>query len=272
MSNYKTNWTIQNKSNIDRQIYEILIKTGEKTLNYKNKQLFFQYVLMLYLTGKRRIEPFLTPITIIKMNVKGINFYKVTSSVAKHYESNIKRCKICGEVLKSNKSVKEHRNLTKHNDYIHIGKRRIVSHMWQAENKEESALWEYVCEQKSRITINFNSLLPPRYAKLQEKEKLVEYNRNNGNLLNGITLKFKQFKTLVTDGRTTVNTNIVPHMLRHLRAYDLIVNHHYKDILVQRLLDWDTHDMVYYYLDIKNMLQMEDEILQYVNQEKNKGE
>ncbi len=267
---YRTNWTIQNKDNIDKQIYQLLLIAGKNTINYKNKQLFFQYVLFLYLAGKRRIEPFLYPVTITKMIIENIEFYKVVSAVAKHYESNIKKCKICDQILKTNKEVKDHKVITKHLNYLNIGKRRIVSHIWKPENKEEKALWEYICESKNRITIDFSSLLPPRYFKLTEKEKLKEYKKTNSNLLNGITKKFNQFKTIITNGHEELNSSIVPHMLRHLRAFDLIIDHKYQDVLVQRLLDWDSHYMVYYYLDIKNMLQEKDEISQYINREKNR--
>lgn len=270
MVDYRTNWTIQKKNNIDQRIYQLLASAGKKTLNYPHKYLFFQYVCLLYLAGKRRIEPFLYPVTIIKKEEKGILFYKVTSAVAKHYESNIKRCRLCGKIFKTNKSMKEHKKLSNHKQFFNIGKRRISSHIWCCENAEEKALWEYLCEGKGRITIDFNVLLPPRFHKMPEEARLKEYETTNGNFLNGITLKFKQFTTNITNGREVKETNIVPHMLRHLRAYDLIVNHHYNDILVQRLLDWDNHNMVYYYLDIKDMLQEEDEILQYIERERNK--
>jgi site-specific recombinase XerD len=52
-------------------------------------------------------------------------------------------------------------------------------------------------------------------------------------------------------------------MLRHARAYDLIVLHGYKKALVQQLLNWDSENMVDHYTDIRDMLKESELIQEY---------
>ncbi len=47
---------------------------------------------------------------------------------------------------------------------------------------------------------------------------------------------------------------IVPHILRHMRAYNLMVNHKIPKDLIIKWLGWDNDDMLYYYVHLESML------------------
>lgn len=281
---YKTTWSLANKNNIDKQIYEMLTNAMRTTYAFRNKELFFQYTTLLYVKGARRIEPFFRPVTISKYVDQELHLYKITTAVAKHYNTKIKKCKVCGLLIPTKKVLREHNKESGHSLFMHIGARRKSTHYFKAENIYEKALFDYLLKGTLQTTIDFTPLLPPSYKKagaeklleehntingnLSEEHNpilLEEYNNINGNLFNNITEKFNMFKAEISDGQTTTYGSIVPHMLRHIRAYDLWIVHHLRPQLVQRLLDWDDHNMLYHYSDIKNTIAESEELEYYRN-------
>jgi hypothetical protein len=260
MKFYKTNWTITERTNIDKTLYDILSTAIKRTRYFRNKQLFFSYFTLLYLGGKRRIEPFLYPVTISKIQHVGLTFYRIHSAVAKHFENKMKKCKICGEIFYSKKGIKEHIAKTGHNSFSFVGSRKLVSHIFRAENEYEKALFEFLLNGRETMRWDFTPLLPPRYRNTQDLlEKECEKS-----VYAGITKRFKMFKAEITNGKIVEKDSLVPHMLRHMRAYDLWIIHKYNPFLVQRLLNWDKTDMLYYYTDIKNTIQELEELNEYL--------
>jgi hypothetical protein len=264
---YKTSWNFADRSNIDKTFFEMMQNAMENTPLFRNKQLFFQYVTLLYIGGKRRIEPFLKPVTIAKFESKNKNkYYRITSMVAKHYEIRkgdypTTKCSVCGLTMRTKNQRKAHKLETKHKPFIIVSPRRLTTIPFRAENIYEHALFSYLLQNHLQETIDFTSLLPPRYASM-DPEAMLKNTTKHSDMFNGLTIKFKMFKTDITDGRQIIkNTSITPHMLRHARAYDLIVLHGYKKAVVQQLLNWDTENMVDRYTDIRDMLK-ENELIQ----------
>lgn len=254
---------------MDKAVYNIIQTAITNTNAFRNKELFFQYVALLYVGGKRRIEPFLRPVTIIKQEVNGKTYYAITSIAAKHYEGQgrsrqaLKECQRCQVLVKSKKERKDHHLSTGHNHFVIIGARRLTTHYWRAEAPHEKALFEFLLRGRAQITIDFLPLLPKRVFGKDIKRVLEKYSPENGNIFNGITIRFEMLKAKITDGREEYTSSLVPHMLRHMRAYDLLVNHEYKPQFIQRLMDWDKSDMPFYYGDISEMLKQKEELAWY---------
>lgn len=277
MNDYRTDWMLADRINIDKTIFDIIQNAMRNSNAFRNKELFFQYVAFLVVRGARRIEGFLRPPTIEKFDDDGKMYYKITAAVAKHYDNKVKKCKVCGLIMPTKKSQRQHREGTAsraeggeevcHSPFVRIGSRLVSSHRYRAENSYEKALFEFLLKGRQQTTIDFSPLLPPRYRRMGAGKLLEEYDKRNSNMFNGITTRFSMLKADITDGRRILHSNIVPHMLRHARAADLLIIHHYREDLVQRLMDWDTRDMLFAYADLKGFIGEKEEAVMYKEME-----
>ena len=79
-----------------------------------------------------------------------------------------------------------------------------------------------------------------------------------------ITAAFKSsFKADLTDGEHIYRqAGIVPHMLRHLRVYNMKFNKGYDDSLVQSYLGWSSREMIEHYTYILRQIKDEEQIRQ----------
>jgi uncharacterized C2H2 Zn-finger protein len=259
---YKTSWNLANRQNIDKSFFEMIQDGMQNTPLFRNKQLFFQYVILLYAAGRRRIEPFLMPVTITKNEDDKMKYYEVKSALAKHFDGKAVKCIDCGEVFKNIKEWQTHAEKEGHKHKPKEEKRRSYSHYSEreytetyviTENVHEHALMQYLMQGRQRVTIDFTPLLPPRFRSLDPAELMSrEY---QSSMFSGITKKFRMFKLSITDGKRIVeNTSIVPHMLRHMRVYDLKVTHKYSNAFIQKAFGWNREMMVEYYADVRHML------------------
>ena len=239
------------RANADKVFFGMLQNAMENTPLFRNKQLFFQYTTLLYVAGARRIEPFLKPTTIQKINDNGNNvFFKVTRLNAKHFSSSRIRCTICNTEFNSIRKFRAHQAEAQHKGYVNIASRRVLSSIFFTFNEFERALFEYLLQGRLQTTIDFSALLPAAARSTFEEGFPNDINKLEA-ALPSIDKKFKMFKTDITDGSQIMkNASITPHMLRHARAYDLIANHGVQTHLVQKLLGWQTSDMVNRYADV----------------------
>ena len=262
---YKTSWGFASRQNIDKSFFEMQQNAMENTPLFRNKQLFFQYAILLYMAGKRRIEPFLMPVTITRNEDDKIKYYEVKSALAKHFNGNAVKCVECGKIFKSIKGWKDHSKEEDHKQYSHYSERQYIETYIITDNVYEHALMQYLMQGRQRITLDFRALLPKRFQNLNPDELMsLGY---ESMMLSSITKRFRMFKLPITDGKRVIeNTNVVPHMLRHMRLYDLKIIHKYSNAFIQKTFGWNREMMVEYYLDIKNMLGKEamlDEIKQH---------
>jgi len=249
---------------IDKQLYEIQLSAMMNMQKDKrNKELFFKYSALLIATGMRRIEPFLRKVVIEREVYNKHTYFYVTSAVAKHFETKAKFCETCGEVLKNQKEQMEHKKLG--HRLKAMGYRREVVTPWQAQNEWERNFFEYLLGPRNSVTIDFTPLLPPRFRGYGMEKLLKHYEKEQSNMFTDINKRFKIFKAMLYDPekKEAVEGYLTPHMLRHLKAFDLIVEHKYPPWLVQQLLHWDSEVMVNYYADIKNALRNIEIVQQY---------
>lgn len=62
------------------------------------------------------------------------------------------------------------------------------------------------------------------------------------------------------NGKVHKGEGIFPHMLRHTRAYNLLINHNIPKELVKLWMGWKLEDMLYYYAQIARIIQVEDQL------------
>lgn len=254
---YRTNWSLAHKSTMDKDILEMVSMAINNSHYSASNSEFFQYTLFIWLTGKRSIEPLLRKPTIelfIDSNEK--QWYHVTSMVAKHFSTQAMRCISCELTMARTKEAKQHRKETGHS-LIHIGERRISSHYWPIMSAEERIMWQFLMDGRQTRTLDFSRLVPKRFRGL----KLTDL-PNLKSLASQVARRFSNtYKMSITDGSTEVIGSLTPHMLRHSRAYDLLVNHKKPALWCQRMMDWDNNAMLYYYTDLKNSLHAQEEML-----------
>jgi integrase len=268
---YKTNWGFADKQNIDKTFFEMLQQSMENTNLFRNKQLFFQYVILLYIGGKRRIEPFLMPVTISEYREEGIRYFEIKSGLAKHFGSgrnSVMQCNACHELFRTSKERKAHTEANKtHIHYSHVGNRDYVESAFIADNSYELAMFQYLLQGRQKMIIDFTPLLPPKFQKMNLDTLLnMEF---DSSLFSAITKRFRIFKLPITNGSIVEeNNSIVPHMLRHMRAYDMKVIHSYSNSFIQKVFGWKKEDMISYYTDILHSLKLQDQLAE-LRQRKN---
>ena len=243
-----------NRGHADKTFFEMIQDGMQNTPLFRNKQLFFQYVILLYISGARRIEPFLMPVTIQKIDNSGNTFFKVIHLNAKHFSSTRLRCTTCNLEFNSVRKLHVHQADSEHKGYANVAaSRKTLSPIFFSFNEFERACFEFLLQGRLQTTIGFTSLLPTAVQKTFANGRPTDIGKLQA-ALSGIDKKFRMFKASITDGQKVVeNGSIVPHMLRHLRAYDLIA-HGTPPHLVQRLLGWDSRDMVDRYADINGFV------------------
>lgn len=71
----------------------------QETGVFPNRQLFFEHVAFLYLSGCRRCEPFLKSPTVSKFESNGRSFYKIVRANEKHFTNPKQSCLECNATL-----------------------------------------------------------------------------------------------------------------------------------------------------------------------------
>lgn len=250
---YKTSWGFANRQNIDKSFYEMIETAMKKTPLFRNKQLFFQYTILLYMAGKRRIEPFLMPVTISQIEDDKLSYYEVKSALAKHFDGSTVKCTECNQIFKNIKEWEIHSKQENHKHYTHYSEREYIDTYIITDNIYEHALMQYLMQGRQLMRLDFTPLLPAKFRGLNpDKLMTLEY---DSSMFSGITHKFKMFKLPITDGKRVIeNAGIVPHMLRHMRVYDLKIIHNYSNAFIQKAFGWNREMMVEYYTDVRSML------------------
>ncbi|MEM4066536.1 MAG: tyrosine-type recombinase/integrase [Candidatus Micrarchaeaceae archaeon] len=264
----KTAYFLTDMRNIDKNIYDIITQAMSSSKVFRNKQLFFQYVVFLYLSGSRRIEPFLSKpfIATWKQNIKGktVQFYKINRINAKHFVKPSYSCP-CGFKTSSKESIVQHCK-AENTHYTISGKRAQMSAIFKINNPYERALLDFLMQGRQELSFDFTPLLPKSFIKMPQDEReaaLLGTSAEKERFIASMTAKFRMFKTRITDGRKAVDYHLLPHMLRHLRAYCLLINYGLPPELVRRLLGWTSKAMVDYYAEINAAMQEKEEIAIY---------
>lgn len=252
---YRTGYFFADMSDTDKAVYDIVQDFMRNTPAFKNKELWAKYCVFLYLSGARRIEPFMMNSTITKIEEDGHIYYRIKKVNAKHFTGSRLKPEVDAETGKVKKSKAVLSN-------IYNPKRKIMENRFVAWNKYEKALFEFLLNGNLMVSLNFKPLLPSygkRAKKIDESFNSLSYNGESKAIRqygSQISDRFsKLFKADVVNQETmkVEHMGIVPHMLRHVRAYDLLVNKELRESMVQRLIGWES-EMVYYYADIESSM------------------
>lgn len=238
---YKTNWFLYDMNNVYKVIF-LMIKEGLANGRLsRNKELLGKYVAFIAVSGSRRNEPFLYSPTITKFEKNGRVFYKITKLNEKNFMKGKSK------------------------------KRQIISPIFSPKNdKYEKALFDYLIDGRAIVKLNFGSLLLSENDRLNEAEFEVSSYEDKEKILkkraSHITRSVQStFKAKITNGHKVMeNQGVNPHILRHVRAYDLVINKGIKKEMVAKLLGWSNDNMVGYYSDIKNAMRAEEMVDQYL--------
>lgn len=225
---YRTAFFFKDRSNMDKLMYKIVSNYLQEGQQSKFKELYAQYFSLLYLGAMRRTEPFYSKITITRSFEHGHHFRHLTIVNAKHFYKK--------------EFVGMSEGFSPRAIYRGIGEHQRVAVIFPEENKYEAALWQFIAP-GDRNTLDFSPLL---YGKPLNSESL-------SNISKAFSERFKS--DISNPFKTEEGAGIVPHMLRHARAYDLYINHNMKEFVVLKLLRWTRRDMLDWYVDIKDTLQ-----------------
>ena len=261
---YRTNWTFADRSAPAEAVFKMIEQAGSQMGPVANKENFLRYTTFLFLTGARRIEPFLKPPTIERFEEDGHTFFKVTKANAKHFQGNQMRCKECLAVFPNRKSMRSHQQATGHLGAMYTAERKVVSTIILAEDGDrfELALWSFLLQGRERLTIDFSDLLPKK-ARLALAEPINIKLLESG--CTSLSRRFaRTFRASLNDGKAIhENSSVVPHQLRHLRAYSLLVTNGWPRPLAMKVIGWDTGAMLDRYADIASALGTKELMAQY---------
>jgi integrase len=74
-----------------------------------------------------------------------------------------------------------------------------------------------------------------------------------------LTLYMANFRVDLRDTEGVLHSNcpITPHILRHARAFNLLINHRAPEPLILGIMGWTSNQMLYYYAYLRNTLHIE---------------
>lgn len=143
-----------------------------------------------------------------------------------------------------------------------------ISHQNQKQKKESKRRIDYIIpvfnewEQMMWNFITDGGKQTQAEAVFQYKNWPSTKNDNISKLFN------RNFRTTLIDDddpqqQALADEGITPHILRHARAYDVLVNHHIDKSDVIKMFGWSNDIMVYYYADIAKRLSKEQQLKRF---------
>ncbi len=211
-------------TNIDKAIVNAIEENSAKGNYHRNKGLWLKYAAFIYLSGARRMEPFLMPPYIYLLRQEP-RVYVIRKVNEKHFNR--------------------------------AGKRIIEDIPWLVHSDYEMQLFYFLLEGRKEMALNFDQLLGRRINKDISTEELRKIGVK-------ITHGFERnFKMEITNGEQIKKVGIPIHLLRHLRAYELVVNKGYPPALVQKLVGWSSMNMVFYYAQIQKAMKQKEILAMY---------
>lgn len=259
-SEYRTAWFLTDEWETDKRIYGLIDALYSKPpKNLKNVELWGQYLAFCYLSLARRTEPFRMNPTITKVVHNKHVFYRITRINEKLFEGT----RIAAEKRRKNANGK----IIKSADNKYVTPKRVaISQLFMPLNEYERALFELLLKGRQQVTLDFTPLLfPYKYnaamKRAVQSESLVKdtaVRERERQLMANFSHRFSlRFPAIITDGKQSVESSLVPHMIRHIRTYNLKSVKGFPRDVVQKLGGWKT-DMVGYYVDVRRSMAEED--------------
>jgi hypothetical protein len=232
----KNQWFFTDLSNVSRKIYEIGRATAAQAYSGKGKNRFQDtpaLVKTFYLTfelGERIGENLQTPRprVVSVFPFKGINIVKIERVNEKNFEHY--------KVGAPNKIGRP--------TFKGVGNREVITVNIPIDEEYDNKIWSYIFDNGSSMNLDFLKVFGG-YENRARLSQLIERN----------------FRANLTDGEKIYkNAGITPHILRHMRDYNLRVNKGYPPESVQKIIGWHNEKMMHYYLMINKTLKDEEQL------------
>jgi integrase len=270
MHQYKTAWFLRDMNNISQQIYEAISKASAESSYSKNKELWLQYAAYIFLSGRRRMEPMLLNPTVSLIETRP-RIYNITTVNEKHFIVKHRKKKAAETAKHPQEGIDPayakilallEKRSKKKQPVVPGTERQIIQAPFMVMDKYENALFQFIMKGRKLATLDFTPLLVGRTAKNISLGMSTAELRQVGSY---VSRDFTgRLKMNITDGVKHLDNASVPlHLLRHIRAYDLLINKDYPPTIIQRLLGWNDIKMVYYYADIVNAFNAKEQISMY---------
>jgi hypothetical protein len=250
MVHYKNQLFLTDLGNVSESIYKIgrdFRERSMESLKYKgnNPALYTKLFYFDYFSASRSGEPLLEPYPQVSIEIrKGWPYAHIKKLNLKHFVNPQYQCLHCPDLLPSHKAIVEHLKgqhplASPQGAYKKIGDREEITQNILIETMPERLMIDYILDgQTSALprTIDFSEL-----GGYKARTKINHAMQ-------------AAFKADLTDGNTIYKeTGITPHILRHLRIYDLAIIKGLDDYTIQSYLGWSSRDMIEEYLYIKRM-------------------
>lgn len=267
-SPYKTAMVFASQKGLDKQLYDIVMGFMQRKGASKNKLLWAKYFVYLAVSGDRRTGPFLMNPIIARLEVRGKVYYRIRRLDEKHFEG--KRIKQEKPVVMTTERAPK-KPIT---EMLYKPHREVIVQIFKAWNSYEKALFEFLLQGLTERSLDFKPLIASKER--DEAFMLKHFNNETytgkdkavNSIMAQVSRRFSQlFKAKMSDGKKNFEAGIVPHQLRHLRAYDQLVIKHIKEPIVMKNMNWG-RGMVDYYADIGKAMREEEIIDAYEQQER----
>lgn len=250
MAKYRTDFFLENMTNIDQQIYDIVASLNQRKYSPR-KELWIKYFIFLYLSGARRTEPFrknpIIELDPLQTMSESYPCYLITKVSEKHFERK--------------KEVK----------------RKIITQTIIPLSAAEKALFERLMQGKRRVELDFTPLLRLDQYEI-EYLQIMEYLPKDPEIERKMRIfswdfRMKFHANINTGEEILKNSGLVPHMLRHIRAFDQVIVKRLGEGFVLKNFDW-SRKMLDYYLDLKRSMgvaEQRDYLSNYLNGPRSAG-
>lgn len=245
----KNQYFFTDLGNVSKQVYEVGKNTRERSyLNMghqgtpvKDLVGLIKLFYFLYLTGARIGEMLRDPKPKIlqTFSYKGYTFVKLQ----RVNEKNFDKYEITGQ------------NSRGRPIYKGIGDREILTVNIPIDDAYDKLMWDYIFDNGANLNVNFLG----DFGGYGDRSRISHMISNN-------------FRANLNDGeRIHKQSGITPHMLRHMRDFNLRVNKGYEPESVMKIIGWHNEKMMRYYLLINKtlgdnlQLQMFDKHLSYLD-------
>jgi integrase len=247
--NYKNTWFFAKEAvNICDMVWQIgeAYRRNGKVKRFKYPAELTKYFYFLYLTGSRLNEPLLgnPKIQFVHRNPVGgkvgASYINITKTNEKHFLQKVPLSDKDPGFDSMGRRRRKPLDLEKSKRDVNYMTLPILC-------ESEFLMWKLITEEGDNLNVE-NIFKFKQWGKLYDARLSRFISRN--------------FKTDLRDDRDILhkNTGITPHILRHMRAYNVLINHSIPDKIAMNWFAWSDQKMLYYYAHIKAQLKFKGQI------------
>lgn len=230
---YRNSWYLANLDDVCKQVWEIgqayyqrfrEKKTWPKRKNKAPVQLV-KYFYFLYLTGGRLCEPLLQPPQLELHNDKAGSYISITKINEKHKDPQ--------------------------------GNREKLNIILPIFDEWEERMWDFITD--GGLLTNGKEIFKYGLFGAKEDKRTNEWMVSHDKIGQLVRRNFKA-DLKDANGNRKPHHSISPHILRHLRAYNLHIEHNVPKTLVAKWLGWRDERMFFWYVEIARAMSIKSQL------------